>query len=265
MAFRKRTYAGFKRKRGGNFVRPAKRRRFTRVRRGRNNASYSTQSGSANPIGFRSRRVRPRQFQRILWRDTVASAHYRSLGAGAGSVSTPVGSNTMTVSFINAMDNGSGAFWTTAGGALPIDTGITLPLFQGDITVRGGMIGVRFYNDGAYAAHVMCYLVKAVPRPDNTIITSPQPVGWDPSTIPDFSKDFGKVIMSRRFIVEPLAMMSIEKRIWPMKIDQVAWATDAQRLYWLFGVSDGDTSGQDNIRIVPYFNLSFSADAIGTT
>lgn len=256
-------HTGFKRKRAGLGKRAFKRRRITR--RGRNATSYSGARGNATSVPYKSRRLNPRAFQRILYRDTQAMQHYRSVGAGSGSISTPVGSNTMTISLLQAMDNGVASFWSTGGGVLAPDASAAIPLFRGDITVRGGMVGLRLYGDGAYPSQLMIYLVKNCPRPDSSIVTSPQPVGWDPTTVPDFTRDFGRVIFSRRMILEPLGMISVERRIWPMKIDQQSWGVDAQRLTWLIAVADGDTSGQDNIRCVPYFNLSFSADAIGTT
>ena len=246
---------------------PFKRRRIIRSNRfrGRKSSQYSSAAGFASGIKFKSRKIRPRQFRKILWRDTQALQHYRSMGAGSGAISTPVGSSTMTVATVDAMDNGINSFWTATGGTLTPDTGVAVPIFRGNITVRGGMVGLRIYNDGAYSAHVQVYLVRQVPRPVAGTITSPVPVGFDPSGYPDFSKDFGKIITSRRMLIRALDVVSIEKRIWPMKIDQYNWATEASRLVWIIFAADADVTGQDNIRTVNYFNVSFSADAIGTT
>lgn len=262
--YSRRTYAGFKRKRAGLGVRPFKRRRISVRRR---NTSYNTKSGAARSFFFRKRRLSGRTFRRIIYRNSQFTTHYRSIGSTSGSLASPVGSTTANTSFVNALDNGAATFWTTTGGALSPDTGVSVPLFKGDITLRGGIIGVRVYNDGAYPMHLKIWLVwtkDSFATNSANYTLSGVPIGWDPTTVPDFARDL-TFIKSWSFNIEQLNMITVEHKLRPTKIDQLRFATDVTRPFWLFSVSDGDTAGQDNARVVSYFNVSFSADAIGTT
>lgn len=259
-------HVGFKRKRQGLGVRAFKRRRVIRGVRRRSTA-FSSVRGNTSSFFFRRRRFNARKFRRTIFRNSQYSTHYRSIGSVSGSQSTPVGSSTVNTGFLGALDNGAGAFWTSAGGLQPVDTGIAVPLFKGDITVRGGVIGFRVYNDGAYPMQVKLWLVMTkdtwVTNSGNYSLTG-VPLSWDPSVVPDFRRDLS-FIKSWEFNIHQLDMNSIEFRIRPMKVDENRWSSDVARLYWLFTIGDGDVAGQDNARIVSYFNISLSADAIGTT
>jgi len=262
--FRRRTYAGFKRKRAGLGLRPFKRRRISVRRR---STSYTTKSGAARSFFFRRRRLSGRTFRRVIYRNSQFTTHYRSIGSGTGSLSSPVGSSFANTGFQNALDNGVGSFWTSGGGAISPDTGVALPLFKGDITLRGGIVGLKCYNDGAYPMTLKLYLVWTK---DSFVTNSANyslsgvPMSWDPTTVADFARDL-TFIKSWTFNIEALNMVNVEYRLRPSKIDQLRFATDVSRPYWMFSVSDGDPTGQDNARFVNYFNVSFSADAIGTT
>lgn len=257
--FRKRTMA-FK-PRSNRFKRKKIiRRRFKRSSR---NVQYSDQRGIASNVRFRSRRIRPAAFRRLLWKDTIASTHYRTNGSALGSLVTPAGSITMTLGRAQAMDNGVAPFWQTTGGALSQDPGIAVPVFKGNIVIRGGTLGIRVHNipTAVMDINVNVYLVKNAPRPSYTNLPAVAPVGWDPTLTSEFRQDIGKIIYSRRFTLSPGGTMNLERRIGVQKIDLESWAVDASRYEWLIGVADTDSAGFTTVQVVTYFNASFSGDA----
>jgi hypothetical protein len=191
-------------------------------------------------------------------------AHYRSNGSSAGSLASTAAQGQVTVGTLQTLDNGVGAFWTAAGGTIEINQGQGVPLFEDDIIVRGGMMGIKCFNESTtIPLQVKIWLVRNCDRPTTNQIPSAAPVGWDPSLVPDFAHDVGKVIFQKEFQLEALAEMTIERRLGIMKVDQLVWATDAKRLIWLLSVGDPQATTSVTMRVCSYFNLSFSADAIG--
>lgn len=264
--FRKRVFARAFNS-GSRFTRGRFKRRRTMKRRfkGRKSSSTTTKSGTGGVLGFRSRRIRPRQYRSLLFKQSITAAHYRSFGSTQATITTPITATSSSVASVNAMDNGVSAFWNASGGAQLRDAAGAATNFN-NVVVRGGKIGIRFWNDGSVPAEIKLWLIKTSPRPDFTIIPSTVALGWDPSTIPDFARDFGRIIFQRNFMLEGGAASLTERRLIPMAIDQQSWAVDAQRLFWLVQVTDADnTSAADTVRLVTYFNLSFVGDAIGAS
>lgn len=259
---RKRTYASaFGGRRRANFK---KRRTTARRRRGSNAVTQTTQSGYGRSLPFRSKKISRRSWNSKLWNSTLQKAHYRSNGSAAGAVVTPATNTTMGVVFAQAVDNGVGAFWTSAGGAQSIDGTTAVPTFRDDIIIRGGMIGLSFYNDSTTDPVEVCvWLIKNSPRPAAGIAAMPSTVsvGWDPTLFAEFSKDIGYVKYKTKFLLEPNASSTIERRLGIQKIDQEAWATDQQRWIWLIATRDFDNTTTNTIRVVNYHNLSFAGDA----
>lgn len=241
-----------------------KRRRI--IRRSRKKSStQTTQSGFGIGLRFRSRKWSKGRWNRTLWNSTQQKTHYRSVGAVSGVVATPVSNTQATVVTSQALDNGTASFWQTGGGVIEVNDGAGIPTFEDDIIIRGGMMGLSFYNDSTTdPVEVKAWLVKNSPRPTASNVPGTVAVGWDPSTVPEFSKDVGRIIYSTKFLLEPNATSTIERRIGIQKIDQEAWASDAQRFLWLIYARDFDAVTQNNVRIVAYFNLSFSADVNAT-
>jgi len=266
MAFRRRVFARpllGKRRRTGLGSRPFKRRRI--LRRGRRTATQTTQSGFGSLFRFRSRRIPKRSWNRMLWNSTLQKAHYRSVGAVSGSAVTPVTNVQETVVSVQALDNGASPFYTIGGGTIELNDGAGVPTFEDDIIIRGGMVGISFYNDSTTdPVEVTAWLIRNAPRPDVSNLPSTVSVGWDPSTVPEFSKDIGYIKYRTKFLLEPNASSTIERRIPIQKIDQESWANDASRWVWLLAVRDFDNVTQNTIRIVSYFNVSFSADVNAT-
>lgn len=245
---------------------PFKRRRIVRrnrFRRGNKSVQYSDQRGIAATWRFKSRRLRPRAFRSLLWKDTIASTHYRTNGSALGSLVTPAGAITMTLGRAQAFDNGVAPFWQATGGALSKDPGIAVPVFKGNIVIRGGIVGIRIHNlpTAVMDINVSVYLIRNAPRPSYTNLPAVAPIGWEPTLTSEFNQDIGSIKYSRRFTLSPGGTMNLERRLPIQKIDLESWAVDASRWEWLIGISDTDGAGFTTVQIVTYFNASFSGDA----
>jgi len=255
MAFkRKRVFAPrfTKRKRTGKFI---------RRRRGRNSSSYSTKAGAAVSLPYKARRISRRLWNKKLWDSTLQKQHYRSNGALSGAITTAASQGQVSITGAQAMDNGVSVFWTAAGGAIEANAGAGVPTFEGDVIIRGGIVGFKLFNESTtIPAQCKVYLIKMAPRPSLANIPVAANVGWDPTLVPEFTKDVGKVIFMKEFQLEALAEMSVERRLSIMKIDPESWSTDAQRFYWLFVCGDPQTVTTVTLRVVTYFNISFTAD-----
>lgn len=264
---------GRKRKRSSNNS-GRKRRRTSR----RGKPSYvSAQLGTVSGIGFRRNRLRPRTLRKYLWRDTIYKNHFRSAQDRTSSDVTPVGAgvfNTATFNFVSVLPDGvTTPFWVAGGGAVSSDTGVPVPLFNGDIILRGGLARASFNNNATSdSVRVRVFMVKSIYNPNFSILpgagTAVTPTSWDPSLLPDFVK-FGKVIKSWEFWLLPgQRPMTL---VWPLKtrkIDQDVHVTArGQRYWWMFTISNGsNVDGAANV--IQYHlshNLSFVGDAIGTT
>jgi len=263
--FRKRTYAG---RQGGGFAKRRKfsgRRRFRRRRTGSlartRGISWTSQSGGSRGIAYKGRKTSSRAWHRILWRNTVAKSHFRSNAAQSSIVTTPALATVMITNQRQAL-NATGAFWTAAGGTVPLDVGATVPIFNGDIILRGGKVGISFYNTSATVPlYIQLFLVRDVPRDVLANIPLNPAVGWDHTHVPEFHTDIAKyIITQKQFTIKPEEACQTEVRLKPMKIDQQDWVVDQQQLTWLIAITDYDGVAATPVRITHYHNVSFSGD-----
>lgn len=252
-----------------------RRRRFTarrRVGRRRPGSRFnSAQDGRPISVGFRSKKLRPRAYRSALWRDTLFKAHYRSILDRVSTVAMPA--DTRSSIFGISPVHGDVAFWTTAGGLQPINTGGIIPDFSDDITVRGGFGSITFTNLNTIdSIRVKLYLVKTTSNPDlatlpadqSTIALSASLI--DPTVIPDFQL-FGKVLKSFDLLLLPgQRPATFFQRMPIQKLDQIIFQTNGGNRYWWLYFSS-QTSNVDSInntlRVQFGHNLSFSADVSG--
>jgi len=246
----------------------SKKRRVTRRGRARKSIAFTSQSGSGSAVQYKARRTSRRAYRKHLWDSTLFKEHYRALGSVVTSFNTPASVSTISILVEKAIDNGSGSvFWLTAGGALPPDSGATLPFFSGDITVRGGKLGLRLANvlDPAISAETLqgtVLLVKTTKNWTPAAITTPQPLGWDTSLVQDFDTRVGRIIYRKNFLLKDADTALIEYRLPLHKID----ANDFQLVYntyvWVIMAGNASQATVDTMTITKYFNLSFAADAV---
>lgn len=270
--FRKRVYGSAFGRRPG---RVSKRRRVTRRTRGRRNSKTSTitgQSGVAKSFGFRTRRVRPRTFRRMLWRDTLNSTHYRSAFDILNVNNAPATVTNANAALYQALP-GNG-FWLVTGGLQAHDTGVAPPTFTGDITIRGGLIRCALANEStADSVRVKVYLIWANKNPDPSKVVTGGALSTmaDPSLFADFD-EFGKVVMMREMTLLPLSNpVEIFHRLRVQKVDQGEYLpapgpvinSGGSQFYWyvLTSKMSSVAGGTVPVRIVTSHNLSFSGDA----
>ena len=254
MAFRKRVFA---RSRSRSRTPFPKRSRFTRRRTtARKSRQYGGRTGFASGISYRSRRMKPRAWRSLLWRETQSKPHFRSVFETATSVTNSTDTGTAELNSLTALEQN---FWKTSAGLQTLDTGVTPPTdFAGDIVIRGGKLGVSFYNANAAPVEINLWLIK---QGDAAFGTPPStgPYGWDPSLIPDFKRDYGTIIFHRKKIILENDMATFEYRLPTIKIDQDQHNNVGT---WRWFISSWDPTSSALVTTVNrYFNLSFTGDA----
>jgi len=249
-----------KRRRLQSGARFKRRRLNTRRRRA---VTQTTQSAVGRFLPFRSRRVPGRTWRSMIWRDSLQMSHYRSNAARSSSITSAATVTQKTISMIDALDNGAGFFWNSSGGAQVLDTAGGIPTWNGDIILRGGKTSCSFYNEStANPVEIEAFYIIPSPRMTTGVVPTLVTVGWDPSIIPEFRQNVGKIIYRTKFLLEPNATSTIDRRLRVQKIDQKAWS-DGMRPRWIITVRDFASSAvlTTNVITVVSFNLSFAGDA----
>lgn len=252
-----------KRKARGHVVRSYKRRRFTR---GRKTSQFTSQSASGGGLGYRARRMRPRQYRSLLYRDTAFTTHYRSLDGGTGSIASDVDQRFARVYVTSALrDGAANVFYAVAGGAVNPNSTVAVPNFDSPIIVRGGKVGFTMVNktESAITAYqplrVIVFLVATGDEYNIAGVPTGTFQGWDPSYIGDFSKNIGRVIWRKSYLLKDQEVVQVERRLRVMKIDASTFEQDKRSLIWMISVNNPDTTDARNIQFSHYYNLSFSA------
>lgn len=244
-----------------------KKRRITR--RGRKSNAFTSQSGSGGAIQYKARKTSRRAYRKHLWDSTLFKEHYRSIGAVATTLNTPASQSFMTVLVEKAIDNGGAAnFWTAGGGALAPDPLQALPTFSGDVTIRGGKMGIRIANtldsvaSAATTIQGTVLLVRTTKNFTGGAITTPQPLGWDTSLIPSFDTLVGRVIYRRNFLLKDADSALVEYRIPLHKIDVGDFNANYNTYMWVILAGNVDNASAHGMAITKFYNLSFAADAV---
>jgi len=274
--FRKRKYnPGFK---SGY---PSKRRKFGRKRP----RTYTLTGDSGKVVGsqFRGRKIGPARWRNKIWNDTLAKSHYRSLGQLAQNATAYLSSgfgkgNVKMIPMITVDDNyyHSNPFWISNGGARILDRDSSVPTFEGDLVIRGGLCRYTVTNpDGGVPVLMRVYGVWANKNPNYDVYTGMESelhdLEWDPSINADFSS-FGKIMFKKETLLLPGARpFSVVYRLRPQKIEnQVFRGTSGVLLtsvpagaqpWWVYQMVPliNNASADDVISIIS-FNLSFSGD-----
>lgn len=270
-------------------VRPRRRRGRRGFRRkGRQGFATTTRWGRPHSTNYRGKKTSVRRWRNILWRDTQAKMHYRSLNSSnqgffGPALGTP---NTSAIILFPALqvtagvfrpDIGvGGAFWEI--GVQSPDIGEPIPTFRGDITIRGGIARVLV---GAYPDNVplrvRIYAIWANANPDIDVYTAMnntnQQVEWDPSLIGEFSTKFGKILYMKEALVPVGESMEVVHRFKPQKIDKAVFRGEpavagvqpaepaGNTLWWAVVVVPLDTNAVTaGITCVSSYSLSFCGD-----
>lgn len=247
----------------------SKKRKFSRRPRGRKSNAFTSQSGSGGAVNYKAKKTSRRAYRKHLWDSTLFKEHYRSLGSVSTTLNTPATFNTMSILAEKAIDNGTSTnFWLSTGGALAPDPLQALPAFSGDITIRGGKIGLRIANtldsvaSAATTMHGTVMLVRTTKNFSSGAITTPQLVGWDTSLIPNFDTSVGRVVYRKNFLLKDSDTALIEYRIKLQKIDVGDFNATFNTYLWVLMVGNVDNASAHGMTVTKFFNLSFAADAI---
>jgi len=237
-----------------------KRRRFNPSRR--RAVTQTTQSGFGRALQFRARRLSRRAWRNSLWRETRHLTHWRSNEGRSFVMTTQATAGTSTITIVDALQNLLAPFWQATGGVVPVDSTAAPPTFRNDLVIRGGKIGLTFQNSSAgNSVAVEAFLIETSSRANFALLPAAVPVGWDPSLVAEFSSNIGKIIYRTKFLLEPLACSTIERRLRTRKVDQEAWNTNGIRPKWIIVARDFSNVTQVGVDVVSYFNISFTGDA----
>jgi len=238
-------------------------RRFQRRglarRYGRRSGTYSARTTRSSGLTMRSRLLGRRRYKRLLWNSTTALTHYRSTEADAYTFTTSASSDIMNSYMHPAL---KASFWTQTGGLVPIDTSGDYPSFHGDITIRGGILGLSLLNTDD--TPVLCNVYFLRSSKDFSSYTNPTAVHWghDPTIVADFRQLYGRVIYSTKKSLLPGEQYNVERRIPCTKIDKVVHNTDYTWQWFIIVGNMSGTVGTDLVKANTWHNLSFSADVL---
>jgi len=254
----------FKRKRVHAPRRGGFKRRRNFRRRGRKTSAFTSKAGSGHTFSFRSKRVTGRKWKRMLWDSTLQSTHYRSNIALNTNSTTPVFANQYQTTILPAIRIGGNQFYTVAGGFIPPDTGV-LTSFVGNIILRGGTVGcsITNINPGVATQRFKVFLIKTSKKWSGISFPANPPIGWDPSIVIDFQLTIGRIVLAKDFILDNNSTMDLKYRLPIQKIDRGEYDGDQNSYVWAIFGNDVEAGGSV-WSTTTYFNLSFSADAIGT-
>lgn len=243
-----------------------------RKRVSKKSTNWTSQSSHGGGLGFSRKRTSRRAFKRILWNSTVPQNHFRSNGSATSNILTPAGAGspaTMSVTIVASRRTAGNNFYTAAGGAINPDGGV-IPTFltNADITVRGGIYGLRLCNapdlTDTDKDPVSCivYAIRTTKNWNATNVPASVNVGWDPTLTQDFQTNIGKVIFRKNFLITDGEVVNIERRFTIQKIDQTEYVNSISEIVWF--ILAGNTSGVTSKVVLgtSYHNLSFVADAV---
>jgi len=249
------------RKRSRPTGRKTRRRQFRK--RTRRSMGLTSKSGTGGTFRFRSRRLSRRSWNHKLWDSTLQKQHVRSVFSRTELLTSGANANLYGSHFRDALPNTPAfQFWTAAGGALAFDQSGTVPTIQGDLVVRGGMIGIKCINAPGTAdpINVEIFLIRTGDNLDLTFVPTTTFHGWDPSVVPEFGSDIGRIVMRKTFLIENGNVGELKYRIPIQKIDGVDFTEGKNQFHWFIQVNSANVG--DTLLFTRYHNLSFSADFV---
>jgi len=271
---------GTKRKRSSTFPKwGAKRRRTVRSRRSRfprrsRNQTWTIQTAKGLGQQYRTRRMKPRTWRAILWRDTMAKQHFRSIGNGGVNITTDTTAGQGLVQALYPTFVGNPgpttAFWTTTGGLVTPDTGASAITFgAGDMVIRGGRVGLTITVPDAVTDEICIniWVVKLTKRPDSGLLPTTWIYGSNLDYAPEFNQQYGKILYSKRAIVNnSYPAFTLEHRLKVQKIDQEIWGTDlGDQIIFLVSAANMQDTTQNTLIAQVYHDMSFVADQTAAT
>lgn len=246
------------------------RKRRTNRKGGPRVLGYTSLNTKDHTFGFRTKKTSRRAYIKHLWDSTLYANHWRSFSSSQQNVTTPAGTLNSALFAINLMSpiGNASPFWTAAGGLVSTDSGVTPPLFVGDITLRGGVWECIIYNvSTTQDIRFKSWMVRTVDTPNFSPFPATAPISWEPSVVAEFVQYIGKPFQYREVVIEQGNSYTLKGRYRVERIDQKVQAVAGKQLF-LFGmIHNVGASGAvaTSVNIVTSQNVSFAADAIGST
>lgn len=245
--------------------------RSSRRRFGRRRNVVSAQAGNIINTRYHGRKLRARRWASALLSDTRFKPHYRSLLTNSFTQVTPLGVNGATkTGLITLLPDpsvpGNFFFWTVAGGALPLDSGVGVPSFHdSSIVLRGGRSEVTVAvpgNDGVKLKVYTLYVRAGADKTTFNALTT-VPTMWDPSHFVDFDQSF-KLLGSREYILLPGSRpLSLWHSFRPKRIDLDSFRVGEQVLAYVFTIQQ--LTDVDVLPANVVFTVSHSLSFVGDT
>lgn len=259
--FRKRTVAM---KRSGNAKSYPIKKKFIRKRRSRT-TSFTSKASTANSFGFRSKKIKPNTYRNILWKDSIMKTKYRTCQAFTQGQTSAADSARYTIGLYDAFGTTASPFWTAAGGTVNTDFGSAVPTFNGDIIVRGGILGIRITNQDtdSQPQEVRVMLFRTIDRQGAVppAITN-QPIGFDMTILTDFTQFYGRPLMQKTVLLENNNVAEFKFRLRVHKVDQYQFSQVVKRYYWMVALNSCTNATATSATVTQYWNASFAADAV---
>lgn len=241
-----------------------KKRRVTRARKTNN---LTSQSGKGGGLSYRAKRVGRSAYRRLLWNASILKTKYRTVQATNTSVATNANSVTQTTFVRSSINFGVAPFWTILGGSITPDSASTLPVFTGNIILRGGIIGCRISNtidtsvasQGAISGTMM--LIQTTKAFNPSAIPATIPLGWDPTYITDFSTVVGRIVYKKTFLLRDTDVAQVEWRLKVRSIDETDYSLFLNQLVWVLTLNTTDNIAH-GVTVNTYYNMSFTGDGV---
>lgn len=263
-------------RRGYRRTRRSRRRTRRYGQRRMRETATSTQWGKPVTLSYRSRRRGTRSgYRSTLFNTTKFKAHYRSVLNGAGNFNTTNDIATASVHLQRALfalqaRGGGNGFYQALGGALPIDAGVSVPTFNGNIILRGGIARCSVQNnDGTNSIRAEVISIWSNAHPQDKFATDfTVPAEWDPTCEADFHR-FGKILNRKLVYLKPRENLLVTHRFAPQKIDQPEFIgsddilsdqPSGSTLFWMIKIVPCNTVAT-NVIWSNTWNVSFSGDA----
>jgi len=284
---RKRVYAG----------RPAKKRRMMKRRTARRRRSTMTStSRSLNPnSAFRpqGRKMSRRRWRNVLWRDTLAMEHYKTIASDAITLNTPSNIFSLQMTSVLAFDDTANSeFWKINGGLQDSGFGF-VPLWGQpngagipelvSLVIRGGRFWCTVANpsttDNVKVRVQLAYIKASLRNITDTgvsntaadwlaaIIPGNRPITWNIAEAPDYSQYFYQPVVDKIVDLKPGDDMNVVQKVKPVKIDCDKYRRGAGYfpIWFIYGSQNVDnTVGGSPINVITGYNMSFSVTDVNT-
>jgi len=283
-----------KRKRSSGPLGFVKRRRLIRKRRfqRRNRPGFSTISRSLNAnTAFkpRARKLKKSVWRRMLWRDTLQQAHYRSIFARTAALVTPNDIINLNWTPLECLVSSAPEFWKTAGGTQDPSFGVVPQWANANgvgppvgfdpigLVIRGGRLWCTLACTDGDSLTVRMQLVFAKQQSRDTTdaavsntlqayinaltAAGSRPKSWDITTQPDYEEYFYKPVIDKTVQLQQGQTITTYYKLKPTKIDVAVFQRAGGWFpYWIvYAAQDMNVVGAGATTALTFgHNLSFA-------